>query len=108
MIAGFERPSGGHILLDGKDVTNSRPSDLNRLGVSRTRAWQLLQAELRQPEVDHRQLHEERRAADDFDVADREPAERRTSIGQPEGDEPPAASVTSVSCHVSTLLCRIG
>src|ERR671913_276330 len=26
MIAGFERPSGGHILLDGKDVSGTPPN----------------------------------------------------------------------------------
>src|SRR5918996_1301230 len=29
MIAGFERPSGGHILLDGKDVSNTPPNRRN-------------------------------------------------------------------------------
>ena len=40
-ILGQLSPSGGTVKLDGRDVTNMRPSDLNRLGVSRT--FQLLQ-----------------------------------------------------------------
>ena len=40
-ILGQLTPSGGMVKLDGRDVTNMRPSDLNRLGVSRT--FQLLQ-----------------------------------------------------------------
>ena len=35
------RPTDGAIHLDGRDVTGTRPADLNRLGVSRT--FQLLQ-----------------------------------------------------------------
>lgn len=40
-ILGQLRPSGGEVRLDGRVVTGMRPSDLNRLGVSRT--FQLLQ-----------------------------------------------------------------
>jgi len=40
-ILGQLRPSGGEVRLDGRTVTGMRPSDLNRLGVSRT--FQLLQ-----------------------------------------------------------------
>jgi branched-chain amino acid transport system ATP-binding protein len=40
-ILGQLEPTEGSVKLDGKDVTNRRPSDLNRLGVSRT--FQLLQ-----------------------------------------------------------------
>ncbi len=40
-ILGQIKPSEGRVLLDGRDVTGMRPSDLNRLGVSRT--FQLLQ-----------------------------------------------------------------
>jgi branched-chain amino acid transport system ATP-binding protein len=40
-ILGQLQPSEGQVKLDGKDVTGMRPSDLNRLGVSRT--FQLLQ-----------------------------------------------------------------
>jgi putative spermidine/putrescine transport system ATP-binding protein len=29
MIAGFEQPTGGHIFLEGKDITHSRPSQRN-------------------------------------------------------------------------------
>jgi branched-chain amino acid transport system ATP-binding protein len=40
-ILGQLKPTEGKIRLDGRDVTGMRPSDLNRLGVSRT--FQLLQ-----------------------------------------------------------------
>lgn len=40
-ILGQLEPSEGTVKLDGRDVTGKRPSDLNRLGVSRT--FQLLQ-----------------------------------------------------------------
>ena len=40
-ILGQLQPSGGEVRLDGKTITGLRPSDLNRLGVSRT--FQLLQ-----------------------------------------------------------------
>jgi ABC-type branched-subunit amino acid transport system ATPase component/ABC-type branched-subunit amino acid transport system permease subunit len=40
-ILGQLRPSAGAVRLDGRDVTGMRPSDLNRLGISRT--FQLLQ-----------------------------------------------------------------
>ncbi len=40
-ILGQLEPTGGEVLLDGKAVTGQRPSDLNRIGVSRT--FQLLQ-----------------------------------------------------------------
>lgn len=40
-ILGQLEPSQGSVRLDGRDVTGMRPSDLNRLGVSRT--FQLLQ-----------------------------------------------------------------
>ena len=40
-ILGQLRPTDGAIHLDGRDVTGTRPADLNRLGVSRT--FQLLQ-----------------------------------------------------------------
>jgi len=40
-ILGQLQPNGGEVRLDGKDITGLRPSDLNRLGVSRT--FQLLQ-----------------------------------------------------------------
>src|SRR4051794_40794030 len=40
-ILGQLRPTAGSVRLDGRDVTGLRPSDLNRLGVSRT--FQLLQ-----------------------------------------------------------------
>ena len=40
-ILGQLTPSGGEVRVDGKDVTGLRPSELNRLGVSRT--FQLLQ-----------------------------------------------------------------
>ncbi|RDJ23205.1 ABC transporter ATP-binding protein [Bosea caraganae] len=40
-ILGQLEPSEGSVKLDGRDVTGMRPSDLNRLGVSRT--FQLLQ-----------------------------------------------------------------
>jgi branched-chain amino acid transport system ATP-binding protein len=40
-ILGQLEPSEGAVKLDGRDVTNMRPSELNRLGVSRT--FQLLQ-----------------------------------------------------------------
>ena len=40
-ILGQLAPSGGAVKIDGEDVTGLRPSELNRLGVSRT--FQLLQ-----------------------------------------------------------------
>ena len=40
-ILGQLSPSGGEVKVDGRDVTGLRPSELNRLGVSRT--FQLLQ-----------------------------------------------------------------
>src|ERR1700750_1906115 len=40
-ILGQLTPSGGEVKLDGKTVTGLRPSELNKLGVSRT--FQLLQ-----------------------------------------------------------------
>jgi branched-chain amino acid transport system ATP-binding protein len=40
-LLGQIRPSSGTVMLDGRDVTGRRPSELNRLGVSRT--FQLLQ-----------------------------------------------------------------
>lgn len=40
-ILGQLQPSGGEVRLNGKNITGLRPSDLNRLGVSRT--FQLLQ-----------------------------------------------------------------
>ena len=40
-ILGQLLPDAGAVTLDGRDVTGLRPSDLNRLGVSRT--FQLLQ-----------------------------------------------------------------
>lgn len=40
-ILGQLEPTEGRVTLDGRDVTNMRPSDLNRRGVSRT--FQLLQ-----------------------------------------------------------------
>ena len=40
-ILGQLRPSAGAVRLDGREVTGMRPSDLNRLGISRT--FQLLQ-----------------------------------------------------------------
>jgi branched-chain amino acid transport system ATP-binding protein len=40
-ILGQLRPSDGRVMLDGRDVTGLRPSEMNRLGVSRT--FQLLQ-----------------------------------------------------------------
>ena len=40
-ILGQLTPSGGEVKVDGRNVTGLRPSDLNRLGVSRT--FQLLQ-----------------------------------------------------------------
>ena len=40
-ILGQLRPSAGTVRLDGRETTGMRPSDLNRLGVSRT--FQLLQ-----------------------------------------------------------------
>src|SRR6187455_3321448 len=40
-ILGQLQPSGGEVRLNGKTITGLRPSDLNRLGVSRT--FQLLQ-----------------------------------------------------------------
>jgi branched-chain amino acid transport system ATP-binding protein len=36
MISGFYRPNGGSIMLDGRDVTGARPSQIARLGVART------------------------------------------------------------------------
>jgi branched-chain amino acid transport system ATP-binding protein len=40
-ILGQLQPTEGNVILDGKDVTGWRPSEINRLGVSRT--FQLLQ-----------------------------------------------------------------
>lgn len=40
-ILGQLSPTRGRVMLDGRDVTGLRPSDLNRLGISRT--FQLLQ-----------------------------------------------------------------
>jgi branched-chain amino acid transport system ATP-binding protein len=40
-ILGQLQPTGGHVLLEGRDVTGLRPPQINRLGVSRT--FQLLQ-----------------------------------------------------------------
>ncbi len=40
-ILGQLRPTDGTVTLDGRDVTGMRPSDLNKLGISRT--FQLLQ-----------------------------------------------------------------
>jgi branched-chain amino acid transport system ATP-binding protein len=40
-ILGQLRPTEGRVTLDGRDVTGMRPSDLNKLGISRT--FQLLQ-----------------------------------------------------------------
>src|SRR3974390_3028991 len=36
MISGFYRPSSGAIMLDGRDITNLRPSQVAALGVART------------------------------------------------------------------------
>jgi branched-chain amino acid transport system ATP-binding protein len=36
LVAGAHRPSAGHILLDGQDVTGLRPDQVARLGVART------------------------------------------------------------------------
>jgi branched-chain amino acid transport system ATP-binding protein len=36
MISGFYRPNTGSIVLDGRDVTGARPSQIARLGVART------------------------------------------------------------------------
>lgn len=36
MISGFYRPSSGTIMLDGRDITRCRPSEIARLGIART------------------------------------------------------------------------
>ena len=36
MISGFYRPSSGSIVLEGRDITRSRPSEIAALGVART------------------------------------------------------------------------
>ncbi len=36
MISGFYRPNSGAILLDGRDITGARPSEIARLGIART------------------------------------------------------------------------
>src|SRR5579863_4448698 len=36
MISGFYRPNSGRILLDGRDITAARPSEIARHGVART------------------------------------------------------------------------
>src|SRR5690348_17260907 len=36
MISGFYKPSSGSIVLDGRDITYSRPSEIAALGVART------------------------------------------------------------------------
>jgi branched-chain amino acid transport system ATP-binding protein len=36
LITGFVRPSGGKVLLDGRDVTGSRPHVVTRRGIART------------------------------------------------------------------------
>lgn len=36
VIAGFETPSAGHVLLAGEDITGRRPHDLARRGLART------------------------------------------------------------------------
>ena len=36
MIAGFEQPSAGLVLLDGEEITGRKPHDLAKLGLART------------------------------------------------------------------------
>jgi branched-chain amino acid transport system ATP-binding protein len=36
VISGFYRPSSGVIRFEGRDITNTRPSDIARLGIART------------------------------------------------------------------------
>jgi len=36
MIAGFEKPSAGLVLLDGEEITGRKPHDLAKLGLART------------------------------------------------------------------------
>ena len=36
MISGFYKPDTGRILLEGRDITQKKPSDIARLGVART------------------------------------------------------------------------
>jgi branched-chain amino acid transport system ATP-binding protein len=36
VIAGFEKPTAGLVLLEGEDITGRRPHDLARLGLART------------------------------------------------------------------------
>src|SRR5579883_2465062 len=36
MISGFYRPNSGAILLEGRDITAARPSEIARLGIART------------------------------------------------------------------------
>src|SRR6266536_1333827 len=35
MISGFYRPTSGSITLEGRDITNARPSEIARLGIAR-------------------------------------------------------------------------
>jgi branched-chain amino acid transport system ATP-binding protein len=36
MISGFYRPTGGSIMLENRDITHARPSEIARLGIART------------------------------------------------------------------------
>jgi branched-chain amino acid transport system ATP-binding protein len=36
VVAGFERPTAGLVLLEGEDITGRRPHDLARMGLART------------------------------------------------------------------------
>ena len=36
MISGFYRPTSGSIMLENRDITHARPSDIARLGIART------------------------------------------------------------------------
>ena len=36
LIAGFEKPTAGLVLLEGEDITSRRPHDLARMGLART------------------------------------------------------------------------
>src|SRR5712672_1595552 len=36
MISGFYRPTSGSIVLEGRDITHARPSQIAALGVART------------------------------------------------------------------------
>jgi branched-chain amino acid transport system ATP-binding protein len=36
VVAGFERPTSGLVLLEGEDITGRRPHDLARMGLART------------------------------------------------------------------------